>query len=124
LVVTKYSSALSGFTGVAMTKIDVLGGLDELKICTHYNLDGVKVTTIPADLRVLDRCKPEYSTLRGWDDIEPARMDRILAEGFSALPRNMRKYIRFVEKQMGLRVVLLGLGRRRNEILDLRRKKW
>ena len=124
LVVTKYSSALSGFTGVAMTKIDVLGGLDELKICTHYDLDGVKVTTIPADLRVLDRCKPEYSTLKGWDDLEPARMDKILAEGFSALPRNMRKYIRFVEKQMGLRVVLLGLGRRRNEILDLRRKKW
>ena len=124
LVVTKYSSALSGFTGVAMTKIDVLGGLDELKICTHYDLDGVKVTTIPADLRVLDRCRPEYSTLKGWDDIEPARMDKILAEGFSALPRNMRKYIRFVEKQMGLRVVLLGLGRRRNEILDLRRKKW
>ena len=124
LVVTKYSSALSGFTGVAMTKIDVLGGLDELKICTHYDLDGVKVTTIPADLGVLDRCKPEYSTLKGWDDLEPARMDKILAEGFSALPRNMRKYIRFVEKQMGLRVVLLGLGRRRNEILDLRRKKW
>ena len=124
MVVTKYSGALNGFTGIAMTKIDVLGGLDELKICTHYTLDGGKIGTIPADLRVLDRCKPEYSTLKGWDDIEPPRMEKILAEGFSALPARMRKYIRFVEKQMGMRVVLLGLGRRRNEILDLRRKKW
>jgi adenylosuccinate synthase len=124
LVVTKYSGALSGFTGMAMTKIDVLGGLDKLKICTHYTLNGGKVATIPANLRVLDRCRPEYSTLKGWDDIEPLRMEKILAEGFSALPANMRRYIRFVEKQMGMRVVLLGLGRRRNEILDLRRKKW
>jgi len=124
LVVTRYSSALSGFTGIAFTKIDVLGGLDELKICTHYTLDGARVTTIPADVRVLDRSKPEYATLKGWDDIEPQRMEKVLAEGYSALPSNMRKYIRFVEKQMVLRIVLLGLGRRRNEILDLRRKKW
>jgi len=124
LVVTKYTAALNGYTGIAMTKIDVLGGLDELRVCTHYTFDGVKVTTIPADLRVLERCKPEYFSLKGWDDMEPARTERVLAEGFSALPSRMRKYIRFVEKQMGVRVVLLGLGRRRNEILDLRRKRW
>jgi adenylosuccinate synthase len=124
LVVTKYTAALNGYTGMALTKIDVLGGLDELRVCTHYTLDGAKVTTIPADLRVLERCKPEYSSFKGWDDMEPARMERVLAEGFSALPSRMRKYIRFIEKEMGLRVVLLGLGRRRNEILDLRRKKW
>ena len=124
LVVARYSSSLSGFTGVAMTKIDVLGGLGELKVCTNYELDGAKITTIPADLRVLERCRPEYATLKGWNEIGPERMEKTLAEGFSALPRNMRRYIRFFEKQMGLRVVLLGLGRRRNEILDLRRKKW
>lgn len=124
LVVTKYSGALSGFTGIALTKIDVLGGLGELKICTHYDLDGKKVTTIPADLRMLGKCKPVYQSLKGWDDIDPARMEKILAGGFSALPRNMRKYIRFVEQESGKKVVLLGLGRRRNEILDLRRRKW
>ena len=124
LVVASYTSSLNGFTGIALTKIDVLGGLDELKICTHYTLDGNKVTTIPADIRRLDRCKPEYTTMKGWDDIEPARMEKILVEGFSALPLRMRKYIRFIEKHIGIKVVLLGLGRRRNEILDLRRRKW
>jgi adenylosuccinate synthase len=122
--VTRYSGSLSGFTGMALTKIDVLGGLDKLKVCTHYILDGKKIRTIPADLRKLERCEPKYMTLAGWDEIEGPRMEKILQKGFSALPETMKEYVRVVEKEMGSRVVLLGLGRRRNEILDLRRKKW
>ena len=124
LVVTNYSSSLNGFTGIALTKIDVLGGFDELRICTHYSLDGKKVTRIPADLRLLEKCEPKYAKLKGWDEVEPAKMGNILQKGFSALPEEMKQYVRFVEKQMGAPVVLLGLGRRRNEILDLRKKKW
>ncbi len=124
LVVTKYASSLSGFTGIAMTKIDVLGGFDKLKVCTHYELDGKKVSRIPADLRLLQRCEPRYATLDGWDEIGDANMKRILSKGYSELPVNMKKYVKFVEKQMGVPVALLGLGRRRNEILDLRKRKW
>ncbi|OGS55989.1 MAG: adenylosuccinate synthase [Euryarchaeota archaeon RBG_19FT_COMBO_56_21] len=124
LVVTRYANSLSGFTGIAMTKVDVLSGFDELKVCTHYMLDGKKVTRLPADLRLLARCEPKYQTLRGWEDIDEEDMGRILKKGFSELPQNMKRYVQFIEKQMGVRVVLLGLGRRRNEILDLRKKKW
>jgi adenylosuccinate synthase len=124
LVVTRYTSSLNGFTGVALTKIDVLGGFDKLKVCTHYSLGGKKIRTIPADLRKLEKCEPKYTTLSGWDDIEGPRMGKILQKGFSALPESMKDYVRFVEKEMGTRVVLLGLGRRRNEILDLRKRKW
>ncbi len=124
LVVTKYANSLSGFTGLAMTKVDVLSGFDELKVCTHYELDGQKVTRIPADLRALARCRPKYQTLRGWDDIDHAEMDNVLKKGFSELPQNMKRYVQFVQKQMGVPIVLLGLGRRRNEILDLRKRKW
>jgi len=124
LVVTKYSSSLSGFTGLAVTKIDVLGGFDQLKICIHYTLDGKKVSRIPADLRLLQRCEPRYVTLDGWDEISNANMKKILSKGYSELPVNMKTYIKFVEKQMEVPVALLGLGRRRNEILDLRKRKW
>ena len=124
LVVTRYASSLSGFTGVAMTKIDVLGGFDNLKICTHYVLDAKRVTRIPADLRLLQRCEPKYAILDGWDEIDEAGMKRILSKGYSELPANMKKYIKRVEKEMGVPVVLLGLGRRRNEILDLRKRMW
>ena len=124
LVVTKYSCALSGYTGLAMTKIDVLGGFGELKVCTHYDLNGKKVSRVPADLRLLEKCEPRYKKLPGWDELDESTMKVILSKGASALPKNMKTYVKFVEKEMSVPVVLLGLGRRRNEILDLRRKKW
>ncbi len=124
LVVTKYAHSLSGFTGIALTKIDVLGGFEELKICTHYTLGGRKVSRVPADLRQLELCEPRYTVLDGWDEPDGAGMKRILAKGYPALPPEMKAYIKLIERQMGVPVVLVGLGKRRNEILDLRKKKW
>lgn len=124
LVVTGYANSLSGLNGIALTKIDVLGGIGDLKVCTHYGVGGKRVLRIPADLRKLDRCEPKYATLKGWDEIDVPEMKRILSRGFTALPENMKKYVRFVEDRMKVPVVLLGLGRRRNEILDLRKSKW
>jgi len=124
LVVVNYSAALNGFAGIALTKIDVLSGFKELKICTGYSRGGKKVPTMPADLRDLDRCVPSYKRLKGWGEIDDLSMKAILKRGFGELPEEMKAYIRFVEKETGVPVVLLGLGRRRNEILDLRKKKW
>ena len=124
LAIVRYAHALNGFTGIALTKIDVLGGFDELKVCTHYTLDGRKVSGVPADLRLLARCEPKYRRFDGWEDIDSDRMERILRNGFSALPKEMKDYIRFLEKELQVRVVLLGLGRRRSETLDLRRRRW
>jgi len=124
LVLVKHSCVLSGFTGLALTKIDVLGGLDELKVCTHYRLDGRRVDRVPADLSVLGMCEPQYAELPGWSDIEPSTMERILSEGYGALPAEMKGYIKFVEKQMGVPVVVLGLGPGREETVDRRKRKW
>jgi adenylosuccinate synthase len=124
LVLVKHSCVLSGFTGLALTKIDVLGSLDELKVCTHYKLDGRRVDRVPADLRMLGMCEPRYAELPGWSDIEPSAMERILSEGYGALPAEMKGYIKFVEKQMGVPVVVLGLGPGREETVDRRKRKW
>jgi len=124
LVVTGYANSLSGLNGIALTKIDVLGGIGDLKVCTHYGIDGKRVLRIPADLKKLEMCEPKYATLKGWDEIDEPEMKRMLSRGFTALPENMKKYVKFVEDQMKVPVVLLGLGRRRNEILDLRKSKW
>ena len=124
LVVVRYACALSGFTGIALTKIDVLSGFEKLKICTSYTIGARKVSRIPADLRTLSKCKPTYVTLRGWEEIDEDQMANILQRGSSAIPEDMKKYIEFVERGAGVPVALLGLGRRRNEILDLRKKKW
>jgi adenylosuccinate synthase len=123
LVVVGYSATLSGFTGIAMTKIDVLSGFEELRVCTHYVLDGKKVSRMPADLRLLERCEPRYTKMPGWPEIDEASMKRILSKGYRELPADMKRYVKFVEERLRVPVVLLGLGRRRNEILDLRKRK-
>jgi len=124
LVVTRYSHSVNGFSGLALTKIDVLGGFDYVKVCTHYKLGGKKVSRWPADLRVLSRCEPVYKKLEGWEPVQPANLEKALAKGFTALPQAMKAYIKFVEREMKVPVVMVGLGRRRREILDLRRRKW
>ncbi|HUV62077.1 MAG TPA: adenylosuccinate synthase [Thermoplasmata archaeon] len=124
MVVLRYAHTLNGFTGLAMTKLDVLGGLDEVKVCTHYEIDGKKLTRFPSDLRILDKCVPVYESLEGWEDLDSARLESVLKGGFDSLPQNLRNYVRFVEKESGVRAALLGLGRRRNELLDLRKKRW
>ncbi len=124
LVVVNYASALSGFTGIALTKIDVLSGFKELKVCTAYSMGGKKISRMPADLDVLSRCVPIYARLKGWDEIDELQMKHILEKGLRALPENMRKYIDFIERGTEVKVALLGLGRRRNEMLDLRKEKW
>jgi adenylosuccinate synthase len=57
---------LNSLTGLAITKLDVLGELDELKICTAYERDGQRITDVPANLNHLAACKPVYETLPGW----------------------------------------------------------
>ncbi len=124
LVVVNYAAVLNGFTGIALTKIDVLSGFKDLRVCTEYEANGKIISRIPSDLDALMKCRPVYSSLKGWDEIDDSTMRHILEKGHAALPENMMKYIEFVERRTGIEVVLLGLGRRRNEILDLRKRKW
>ncbi|UCE80969.1 MAG: adenylosuccinate synthase [Methanobacteriota archaeon] len=124
LVALRYANSLNDFSSLAMTKIDVLGGLDEVKVCTHYRLDGKKLTRIPSDLKAMERCRPAYESFEGWDELGPARLKSVLCGGFTRLPKSLREYVRFIERESGVPVSLLGLGRRRRELLDLRRKRW
>ncbi|UCE91797.1 MAG: adenylosuccinate synthase [Methanobacteriota archaeon] len=124
LAVLRYSHSLNGFTGLALTKVDVLGGLDEVKVCTHYTVDGKRLSSFPPDMRTLERVVPVYRSFDGWDDLEPARLEDFLNGGLARLPRSMRYYVGFLEKEIGVPVHLLGLGRRRSELLDLRRERW
>ena len=124
LVVLRYAHSLNGFSGLALTKIDVLGGLDKVKVCTHYRLDGKRIKRIPSDLRLLERCEPVCRSFEGWNELQPSRLDAILDGGFSRLPKGLREYVRFIERESGMRVMMLGLGRRRRELLDLRKRRW
>ena len=105
---------LNGLTGLAITKLDVLGGLNELKICTAYRCKGQPVTIFPASLKVLEQCEPVWETLPGWqEDISAVRH-------FEDLPLNVRNYLRRIEQLTETPIQLVSVGAGREETIVLK----
>ncbi len=109
LVVLKYSANVNSLTSIALTKIDVLSGLKELKICKTYNIDGKNVSDFPSDREVLEKAKPVYDVYPGWDE------DITNCKTFKELPINAQKYIIAIEKELEvpIDIVSVGSGRER-----------
>jgi len=109
------SQRLNGYTGLVVTKLDVLGGLDELKICTSYELDGQEVYHLPSSSEELSRCKPIYETHPGFPAMEESEWIQIAEEsrkggGMDSLPSPIRAYLSRIEEISGVPVVSVGVG--------------
>ena len=95
---------LNGITELAITKLDVLSGLETISVAVAYELDGVEVETFPAQIASLERCRPVYEHLPGWDeDIADVRR-------FEDLPRAAQDYLRFIEELAGVPVSIVSVG--------------
>ncbi len=109
-VATRYGCEVQGATEVALTVIDALGYLDELKICTGYEIDGEVTRDFPVTPK-LEKAKPVYTTLPGWKcDVSGIRE-------YSELPENCRKYIEFIEKEIGVPIKYVSNGPAREDII-------
>ncbi|MFZ5825777.1 MAG: adenylosuccinate synthase [Bacillota bacterium] len=111
-VATRFAAEAAGITELALTKLDVLDGLPEVKLCTGYLIDGKLVQTVPP-LRLFRRAEPVFESLPGW--AEPTAGARSAAD----LPENARRYIRRIEEVVGVPVRLLSIGPERSETLAL-----
>ena len=109
-VASKYGCRLQGTTDVAFTVVDVLGYLDEIPVCTGYEIDG-KVTTEFPVTNQLEKAKPVLEVLPGWKE-----EIRGIKE-YDKLPENCRKYIEFIEKELGVPVKMVSNGPGRHEII-------
>ncbi len=108
-VATKYGCMVQGATQAALTCLDVLGYLDEIKVCVGYDVDGAvtdKFPTTPA----LMRARPVFETLPGW------KCDVRGVTDYSALPANARRYVEFLEERIGVPIKIVSTGPRRHEI--------
>ena len=112
-VVLRYSVRVNGLWGLALTKLDVLSGLKEVRVCTAYELDGERVTELPTDFEDLGRVKPVYEALPGWD--EPLASVRSMEE----LPPEALAYVRRVQEIAGVPVVCVSVGADRGETILL-----
>ena len=109
------SQRLNGYTGLVVTKLDVLGGLDELKICTSYELDGQVISHLPSSSEELSRCKPVYESHPGFPAMEEEEWIQIAeesrnGEGIDSLPSSIRAYLTRIEEISGVPVVSVGVG--------------
>jgi adenylosuccinate synthase len=110
-VVVRHAAQVNGLTGLAITKLDVLDSFDEIRICTGYDVDGEAHETFPYDLSVLDRARPIYQTMPGWN----ARTSD--ARNLTELPRQARAYLDRIAELTGVPFAYISVGTRRDEII-------
>ena len=110
----RYAVRVNGLSGIAITKLDVLSGLETVKVCTAYTYQGAVLEEVPASLEIMEQCTPIYQELPGWsEDITGVKT---LAE----LPENARNYVKRIEELSGAPIVLVSVGPRRDETIMLR----
>lgn len=108
-VVVRHSRRVSGITDLALNSIDVLTGLDTVKICVAYDYKGERITEYPANLHIIEQCKPIYEELPGWtEDVTTIRR-------LEDLPENARNYVQRVSELTGIRVATFSVGPDRDQ---------
>jgi len=113
-VVARYSARINGYTSLLLTRLDVLDSFDSIRICTHYEMDGETVWDFPGSVAKLERCKPVYEDLPGWDSPTAS------VTSFEDLPSGARSYVERLQKLIGLPVDIISTGPERHETITVR----
>ena len=109
----RFGAGINGFTELAIIKLDILDNFPTVKICTHYTLNGKKVSYEYGDANFLGKVKPVYKTMKGW-----MTSTRGLKK-YSDLPSNAKSFLKEIEKQTGVKIKYVSTGEKRDEIITL-----
>jgi len=110
-VAARFTSRINGFTGVALTRLDILDVFPRIKICVGYKLDGQTINYFPASINALERCQPIYEELAGW------QTPTTNISQYDKLPSEAKKYIARLEELVGCPVKLICVGPRREQTI-------
>jgi adenylosuccinate synthase len=113
LVQVRQAVRVNGLTEIALTKLDILNGFDELPICVAYDVKGKRITEMPASLTEYRNAKPIYESLPGWGDLP----ENIWDKGYDAMPQTLKDYIAFIERQVDCPVKIVSVGPQRHETI-------
>lgn len=111
--IIKYSADISGIHSFALTRLDILDGLEKLKLCVGYKYKGEVLREFPASLKVLDQCEPVYEEMPGWKE------DTSKAKSYDALPQNAKHYIQRISEVSGVRFSIISVGPKRDQTIFL-----
>ena len=110
-VAVRYAARINGLDGLALTKLDVLDGLEEISICTSYRCGDKTLTEFPSEVRQLATCEPVYETMPGWTTPTAGVRE------FDRLPEAARRYIARLEEVSGVRSAIVSTGSERNDTI-------
>jgi adenylosuccinate synthase len=113
LVALRYAVRLNGMNEIALTKLDILDHVDQIKVCVGYELDGQRVEEFPTKLSELERVVPIYETLQGWKGESTRNIDT-----FEELPAAAQAYVEWVEQKLGVPFTIVSTGPGREETLQ------
>jgi len=112
-VVMRHASRINGLTALAITKIDVLDGLDKINVCTAYEYEGKKINDFPTDLTKLEKCKPIYEEFPGWkQSLEDVK-------NYKDLPKNAKIYLDKIAEIAEAKITLVSTGAERGQIINI-----
>jgi adenylosuccinate synthase len=108
----RHAARANGITGIALNHLDVLAGLDEVKVGHAYELDGETTDTMPATTERWGDCEPVFRSFDGWPEFDPGA---VAEGGYDALPAAAREYVEYVEDELDAPAYVLGVGPGREE---------
>ncbi|MBI4683974.1 MAG: adenylosuccinate synthase [Nitrospirae bacterium] len=111
IVALRHAVRINGFSGLVITKLDILDGIKKIKICTAYKCDGKKYKEFPKELHLLERCEPVYEEFSGWEENTSG------VKKFGNLPKEAQSYIKNIEKMLGVEIQIISSGQKRDEII-------
>ncbi len=111
MVALRYAVRINGFSGIALTKLDILDGLEKIKICTAYRFEGKLYEEFPKELNILEKCEPVYEEVSGWKENTGG------VKSFEKLPSAAQAYIKEIERMLNVKVRIISSGQKRNELI-------
>ncbi len=111
LVAGRYAVIINGITHIALTKLDVLSGMEKIYVCTGYEYNGEIYETFPPEIKILENCKPVYKEFEGWNE------DITKVKKYDDLPNNAKKYVNFIIDYLGCKYIVISVGVDREETI-------
>jgi len=113
IVILRHSARINGLTGIAITKLDILDGLETIKICTSYKHNGKTYKEFPKELNIFQECEPVYEETKGWTE------STIGIKDFEKLPDAAKAYVKKIENMLGVEAHMISTGQRRDELIQI-----
>ncbi|HVO69936.1 MAG TPA: adenylosuccinate synthetase, partial [Aggregatilineaceae bacterium] len=104
---------INGTEWLVVTKLDVLDGMAEIPVCVGYEVDGIQVDTMPADVRGIEAIRPVYTKLKGWSEPTEGIVE------WDKLPREAREYLEFLEQESGAKIGMVSTGPDREQTMAM-----